>query len=62
MSLTWRDINDKYVVRAFVDNVLDEVHTRGIGSRTASSDWLRTASTLYPRFYGLDLTVRFGGN
>ena len=62
MSLTWRDINDKYVIRAFVDNVLDEVHTRGIGSRTASSDWLRTASTLYPRFYGLDLTVRFGGN
>ncbi len=61
MSLTWRDNMDKYVVRAFVDNVLDEVHTRGIGSSTASGDWRRTASVLYPRFWGIDVTVRFGG-
>ncbi len=62
MSLTWRDNADRYVVRAFVDNLLDEVHTRGIGTGTASSDWRRTASVLYPRFYGLDVTFRFGGN
>jgi len=61
MSLTWRDNKDQYVVRAFVDNVLDEVHTRGIGSSTASGDWRRTAAALYPRFYGLDVTFRFGG-
>lgn len=60
LSLTWRDDMDKYVVRAFVDNALDEVHTRGIGSATASGDWSRTASVLYPRFFGLDVTVRFG--
>lgn len=60
LSLTWRDDLDKYVVRAFVDNALDEVHTRGIGSSTAGADWRRTASVLYPRFYGLDVTFRFG--
>ena len=60
MSLTWRDNKDKFVVRAFVDNVLDEVYTREIGTATANSDWRRTAASLYPRFYGVDLTFRFG--
>lgn len=60
VSLTWRDNLDQWVIRAFVDNVTDEVHSRGIGSATAASDWRRTAAVLYPRFYGVDVTYRFG--
>ncbi len=61
ISLTWRDNAEKYVIRAFVDNALDEVHTRGISTDTADGDWRRRAAVLYPRFYGLDVTFRFGG-
>ncbi|MDZ7669369.1 MAG: TonB-dependent receptor [Gammaproteobacteria bacterium] len=61
LYLSWRDSRDSWNVRAFVDNVLDDVNTRGIGTGTAASDWQRTASALYPRFYGLDVTYRFGG-
>ena len=60
VSLTWRDNRDQWVVRAFVDNVFDEVYTRGIGTATATNDWRLTAEKLDPRFYGLDVTYRFG--
>ncbi|MEZ5557570.1 MAG: TonB-dependent receptor [Pseudomonadales bacterium] len=60
VSLTWRDSRDRWNVRAFVDNVFDEIATRGIDTSTASGNWLVTAPTLYPRFYGLDVTYRFG--
>ena len=60
LYLTWRDSRDHWNVRAFVDNVFDDVNLRGIGTGTAASDWQRTASSLYPRFYGLDVTYRMG--
>jgi iron complex outermembrane recepter protein len=59
--LSWRDARDTWSVRAFVDNVFDDINTRGIGTGTQASDWQRTATTLYPRFYGLDVTYRMGG-
>lgn len=60
--LSWRDARDRWNVRGFVDNVFDEVNSRGIGTGTAASDWQLTASSLYPRFYGLDVTYRMGGS
>ncbi|HEX7035259.1 MAG TPA: TonB-dependent receptor [Pseudomonadales bacterium] len=60
--LTWRDNRDRWNVRAFVDNVFDDIGIRGIGTGTAASDWQQTATSLYPRFYGLDVTYRMGGN
>ena len=60
LSLTWRDNRDAWVVRAFVDNVMDVTHTRGLGTATAASDWRLTAEQLYPRYYGVDVTFRFG--
>lgn len=60
LYLTWRDSRDRWNVRAFVDNVFDEVSMREIGTGTQATDWQRTASSLYPRFYGLDLTYRMG--
>jgi len=59
--LTWRDYEDRWNVRAFVDNVFDEISVNGIGTGTAASDWQRTGDSLYPRFYGVDVTYRMGG-
>jgi iron complex outermembrane recepter protein len=55
----WRDHTDTWNVRAFVDNVTDEGAARGIATPTASSNWRQSATFLYPRFYGLDVTYRF---
>lgn len=60
VSLTWRDSSERWTARAFVDNVFDERYTRGIGTATASGDWMQTAEILYPRYYGLDVTYRWG--
>lgn len=60
VSLTWRDNRDQWVVRGFVDNVLDKVYSRGITTGTASGDWRQLAQPLYPQFYGLEVTYRFG--
>ena len=60
LSLTWRDNTDQWVVRGFVDNVMDKVYSRGIGTGTMSSHYRQTAENLYPRYYGLDVTYRFG--
>ena len=60
ISATWRDNMDRWQVRAFVDNVTDEGSARGIGTSTAFQDYQQTATYLYPRFYGLDVTYRFG--
>jgi outer membrane receptor protein involved in Fe transport len=61
LYLTWRDSRDRWNIRAFVDNVLDDITYRGIETGTAASDWQLRASSLYPRFYGMDVTYRFGG-
>ena len=58
---TWRDHRDRWYVRAFVENVFDDLSARDIGSGTAASDWQYTASALYPRFYGMDVRFRIGG-
>lgn len=60
LSMTWRDNIDRWVVRAFVDNVMDETHTRGFTTSTSSGDYSLRAENLYPRYYGLDVTYRFG--
>ncbi len=60
VSVTWRDNRDQWTVRAFVDNVLDKVYSRGIGTGTESGHYRLSAENLYPRYYGLDVTFRFG--
>ena len=60
VSATWRDNADRWVVRAFVDNVTDEGSARGLGTSTGFQDYQLTADYLYPRFYGVDVTYRFG--
>jgi outer membrane receptor protein involved in Fe transport len=61
LHLIWRDSQQRWTVRGFVENLFDEISVRGIESGTAASDWQLRASALYPRFYGVDVTVRFGG-
>ncbi len=60
VSAIWRDNRDRWYIRAFVDNVTDEGSARGIGTGTGGNNWQQTATYLYPRFYGVDVTFRFG--
>jgi iron complex outermembrane receptor protein len=62
VSVTWRDNRDQWVVRGFVDNVMDKVYSRGITTQTASNDYRQLAQPLYPQFYGLEVTYRFGSD
>ena len=60
LSATWRSTADRWMVRAFIDNVTDEGRARGLGTATGSNNYNLTATYLYPRFYGVDITFRFG--
>ncbi|MEZ5553337.1 MAG: TonB-dependent receptor [Pseudomonadales bacterium] len=59
---SFRDNADNWNVRAFVDDVTEEGAARGIGTPTSGGNWRQTATYLYPRFYGIDVTYKFGGN
>jgi outer membrane receptor protein involved in Fe transport len=61
LSANWRDSEGKWVVRGFVDNVTDERVYRGFGTATESSNYRLTGERLYPRYWGVDITRRFGG-
>jgi outer membrane receptor protein involved in Fe transport len=56
LSVTWRDISQRWAVRGFVDNATDQRSLRGIGNSGESTNWRTTGTLLYPRFYGLDVT------
>ncbi len=60
--VSWRDNRDHWSVRAFVDNVFDQVGVREMATATAAGDWALTGLTVYPRFYGIDVTYRMGGH
>ena len=60
-SIGWKDNADKWAARFFVDNVTDERVFRGIGISTESSNYRTTGERLYPRYWGFDVTRRFGG-
>ncbi|MFU8816795.1 MAG: TonB-dependent receptor [Pseudomonadales bacterium] len=59
LSATWVDTADKWNVRVFVDNVTDDDPLRNLSNSTEVNNWRMTGSTLYPRFYGLDVRYRF---
>ena len=61
LSINWPDTTEKFVVRAFIDNVTDERVFRGFGTGTESDNYRLTGERLYPRYWGVDITRRFGG-
>jgi len=61
LSVNWKAASEKLVVRAFVDNLTDERVYRGFGTATESSNYRLTGERLYPRYWGIDVTRRFGG-
>jgi hypothetical protein len=47
-------------VRAFVENVFDEINIRSIGNSTESGDFAQTGNiVMVPRFWGLDVRWNF---
>jgi hypothetical protein len=61
MSVSWKDNADRWAARVFVDNVTDENVFRGISISTESQNYRTTGERLYPRYWGIDVTRRFGG-
>ena len=61
LSLNWRDASEKLIVRGFIDNLTDERVFRGFGTATESSNYRLTGERLYPRYWGIDITRKFGG-
>jgi outer membrane receptor protein involved in Fe transport len=61
LSIGWKDDADRWAARFFVDNVTDERVYRGIGIATEFSNYRTTGERLYPRYWGVDVTRRFGG-
>jgi len=59
-SVTWRSLNDKWSVRAFVNNLTDESNVRQVSNAGEGSNWRQTGTYLAPRFWGLDVRLRFG--
>jgi len=60
LSLIWRDAAENWTVKGFVDNVTDQVYSRGLATPTEARDFRLAAEALYPRYYGIDVTYRFG--
>ena len=60
LSLIWRDETEQWTVKGFVDNVTDQVYSRGLDTPTEGRDFRLVAESLYPRYYGVDVTYRFG--
>ena len=47
-------------MKGFVDNVTGQVYARGLDTPTEPRDICLVAESLYPRYYGVDVTYRFG--
>jgi iron complex outermembrane receptor protein len=62
LSLIWRDSSENWTVKGFVDNVTDQVYARGLDTPTEARDFRLVAEPLYPRYYGVDVTYRFGAH
>jgi outer membrane receptor protein involved in Fe transport len=59
LSATWRDPEQVWSVRLFVNNATDEANLRDIGSATEFNNWRLTGALLTPRFYGVDIRYEF---
>lgn len=60
LSLIWRDSAENWTVKGFIDNVTDQVYSRGLDTPTEARDFRLVAEPLYPRYFGVDVTYRFG--
>ena len=60
VAVIWEDMERRYTVRVFCDNVTDEQNLRGINTTDETANWALSGDILYPRYYGMDVTMRFG--
>lgn len=57
---TWQSTTGKYVVSAFVNNILDEIGIRQVLPETEETGWRRSAMTTEPRIFGLEFSIKMG--
>lgn len=57
---TWQSTTGKYVVSAFVNNILDEIGIRQVLPENEETGWRRSAMTTEPRIFGLEFSIKMG--
>jgi outer membrane receptor protein involved in Fe transport len=64
MRLTFAEKNDRWSASLFVDNVMDDTYIRSSDMDARRSgyggNWSQRVVSLYPRYWGLDMTYNFG--
>jgi iron complex outermembrane receptor protein len=60
IAVIWEDMQRRWTVRGFVDNVTDESNLRQVTAAGETTNYRLTGTHLYPRYWGLDVTWRFG--
>ncbi|MEM7216781.1 MAG: TonB-dependent receptor [Pseudomonadota bacterium] len=56
----WTSADERWVVGAYVNNILDEIGVRSMNAEDQSQGYLRTATPTLPRQAGVELRYRFG--
>ncbi|NOX51832.1 MAG: TonB-dependent receptor [Gammaproteobacteria bacterium] len=60
MSIRWSSADERWSVRAYMDNVFDEIDVRNIDAADSDENWALTGSYLEPRRFGIDIRRNFG--
>ena len=60
VALQYTSLDDMLTVRAFVDNVFDVFNLNAVNTGSQSGNFTLTGEVLYPRYFGFDVTYRFG--
>ena len=60
LSIRYTTPNERLTARAFVDNVFDEGNLNDVTTGSQSGNFTMNGSVLYPRFYGMNVSYRFG--
>ncbi len=59
VALTWRDNQETWQARVFVDNVTDRRQPRNLNASSYDFNYRLRAPILDPRYFGVDVTYRF---
>ena len=56
----WTSADERWVIGAYVNNILDEIGVRSMNAEDQAQGYLRTATPTLPRQAGVELRYRFG--
>ena len=57
----WTSTDERLSVAAYCNNITDELGVRDLGTNAEGSNWVRSVTQTYPRFWALDVRYKWGG-